>query len=187
MLKSARLRLLIGFTLLTIAGVYWAFFGTPQQPSTGTPDDPNRVDFFIRDAFITKFDEQGQIEHIITSPLLQHFPAQERTTLETPFVTLPGDTGDMQISSDEGFMLDDETKIELAGNVQVIDNSTSEVPWVLTTSILTFLPPENYAETDAPVLIVQGQNRTDAIGMKAWFNERQVDLLSEVRGYYVTN
>ncbi|WP_151670400.1 LPS export ABC transporter periplasmic protein LptC [Nitrincola schmidtii] len=187
MLKSARLRLFIGFMLLTIAGVYWAFFGTPQPLSTSTPDDPNRVDFFIRDAFITKFDEQGQIEHIITSPLLQHFPVQERTTLETPFVTLPNDTGDMQISSDEGFMLDDETKIELAGNVQVIDNSTSEVPWVLTTAILTFLPPENYAETEAPVLIVQGQNRTDAIGMKAWFNERQVDLLSEVRGYYVTN
>lgn len=187
MFRSGRLHLALGFAILAAAAIYWAFFGTPSQVSRGAPDDPNRVDFFVKDAFITKFDKQGQIEHIITTPLLQHFPVQERTKLQTPFVTLPGEMGDTQISSDEGFMLDDETKIELAGNVRVIDNSTSEVPWVLTTSILTFLPPENYAETDAPVLVVQGQNRTDAIGMQAWFNERRVDLLSEVRGYYVAN
>lgn len=187
MLKTARLRLLLGFLILTIAGFYWAFFGTPQEDSLPQADDPNRVDFFIRDAFITQFDEQGEIEHMIQSPLLQHFPVQERTTFDTPLVTMPNESGDMQISSDEGFMLDDESKIELAGNVKVIDNSTSDVPWVLTTSILTFLPPENYAYTDAPVLIVQGHDRTDAIGMEAWFDERQIDLLSEVRGYYVTH
>lgn len=187
MLKSARVRLIIGLIILIIASIYWVFFGTPQDMSSGDPDDPDRVDFFIRDAFVTTFNEQGEMAHIITSPLLQHYPAQEITILESPVVTLPDETGDMQISSDQGVMQDDESEIELAGNVKVIDNSTAETPWILTTSILTFLPPDNYAETDAPVLIVQGKNRTDAIGMKAWFNDHQIDLLSEVRGYYVTD
>ena len=187
MLQNARLRLIIGVILLAIAGVYWAFWSETVQTTSNNNDDPNRVDFFIKDAFITTFDPEGNIKQIITSPLLQHLPNQEKTQLNLPSITLPGDDGDMQISSDEGFALDDESKIELAGNVQVIDNSTSNVPWVLTTSILTFLPPDNYAETDAPVLLVQGQNRTDATGMKAWFDEHQVDLLSEVRGYYVTH
>lgn len=187
MLKSARIRLILGLAILASAMVYWGFFGSPQNPGSGDPDNPDRVDFFIRDAFITTFDEQGQMAHIITAPLLQHYPAKEITQLESPVATLPGETGDTQISSDQGVMQDDESEIELAGNVRVIDNSASEAPWVLTTSILTFLPPENYAETDAPVTIAQGINKTDAIGMQAWFDEHRVDLLSDVRGYYVTN
>lgn len=187
MLMAARWRLILGLLILVITAIYWAFLGTPSSTNRGSSTDPNRVDFFISEAFITTFNPQGEMEKILTTPLLQHFPGQERTTFETPLLTLPGETGDTQISSDQGFSLDDETKIELAGNVRVIDNSGSDVPWVLTTTVLTFLPPENFAETDAAVQIIQGKNRTDAIGMNVWFNERQVDLLSEVRGYYVTH
>ena len=187
MLRNTRLRLIIAFLILTLAGLYLALFDTPKEGPADRLDDSKRVDFFVRDALITKFNAQGDIEHIIHSPLLQHFPGKELTRLEQPHLIMPGDLGDMQISSDEGFFLDDDSKIELAGNVQVIDNSISEIPWILSTSILTFLPPDNYAETDAAVRITQGRNQTDAVGMQVWFNEHQVDLLSEVRGYYVAN
>lgn len=187
MLKSARIRLVIVILLLASTSFYWGLFGTHQKPITQLSEDPNRIDFFIRDAFITVFNEQGSIAHHVESPLLQHLPAPEWTLLELPVITRPNDAGFLQISSDHAKMLDDDSEIELAGNVKVIDNSLSDSPWILTTSILTFLPPENYAQTAAPVLIVQGKQRTDAIGMKAWFSEHQVDLLSEVSGYYVPN
>lgn len=186
MFSSTRVRLLTGVTLLAVTLLYWGFFGSPTDTLSGDPDDPDRVDFFIQDAFITRFNEQGELAYLLVSPRLQHYPATEMTRLESPLVTLPGDTGDAQISSDYGTIPDDESQIELAGNVRVIDNSASETPWVLTTSVLTLLPPEHYAETHAPVQIQQGVNRTDAIGMQAWLKEHRVDLLSEVRGYYVT-
>lgn len=187
MLNAARLKLITGLALLLSALVYWGFFGGPSEILSGDPDDPTRVDFFIRDAYITTFDENGQLSRIIESPHLQHFPAPELMTLTSPLITLPrDDRGDTQISSDLGSMPDDESKIELAGNVRVIDNSAAQTPWVLTTSVLTLLPPEDYAETDAPVQIQQGINRTDAIGMQAWLKEQRIDLLSDVRGYYAT-
>lgn len=187
MLNAARLKLITGLAILLVALVYWGFFGSPSETLTGNPNDPERVDFFIRDAYITDFDENGQVSSIIQSPHLQHYPAPELITLNSPLITLPRDTrGDTQISSDLGSMLDDESKIELAGNVRVIDNPAADTPWVLTTSVMTLLPPDDYAETDAPVQIQQGTNRTDAIGMQAWLREHRIDLLSDVRGYYAT-
>ncbi|KGK43100.1 hypothetical protein LH51_02005 [Nitrincola sp. A-D6] len=187
MFNAARLKLITGLALLLAALLYWGIFGSPGEILSGDPDDPERVDFFIRDAYITRFDENGQLSRIIESPHLQHFPVPELITLTSPLITLPRDNGgDTQISSDLGSMPDDESKIELAGNVRVIDNSAAETPWVLTTSVMTLLPPDDYAETDAPVQLIQGTNRTDAIGMQAWLREHRIDLLSDVRGYYAT-
>lgn len=188
MLNTARLKLITGLALLLTALIYWGFVGGPGETLSGDPDDPERVDFFIRNAHITTFDENGQLSRIIESPHLQHFPARELMTLTDPLITLQRqDEGSTQISSELGSIADDESKIELAGSVRLIDNSPLKAPLVLTTSVMTLLPPQNYAETHAPVQIQQGNHQTDAIGMQAWLSDNRIDLMSDVRGYYATH
>ena len=185
MFNTTRLRLITSITLLLIALVYWGFFGSPNDTPLTNPDNPERVDFFIRDAHITRFDKNGQVAHIIQSPHLQHLPVPELVSLTRPTITVTGDaSGSLEISSDDGSMTDDESMIELAGNVRVIDNSELETLLVLTTAVMTLFPPESYAKTDAPVTIQQGNNQTDAIGMQLWLRENRIDLMSDVRGYY---
>lgn len=186
MFSSTRARLLSALLLLILALGYWGLFGIPSSGESSPPDHPDRIDFFIVDADITLFNEQGQIARLLIADELEHYPARETTELLNPLLTLPGQgEREQSIRADSGVMLDDESRIDLAGNVQVTDNSPSALPTLMVTETLAFFPPRNYAETQAAVTIIQGQSRKDAIGMQSWFDEGITELLSEVRGYYV--
>jgi len=184
--SSIRIRVLSALLIMVPLLLFWGFFGIPTESPPDRAPLPDEVDFFIRDARIQLFGQDGQLEQVITTPLAQHLPGIEQTQLMTPVMIQPRADGSLlEIKADEAWMLDDETKIELAGDVQVIDNPVQGTPMIMTTSVLALFPPQNFASTEAAVTLTDGQSRTDAVGMKAWLSERRIELLSEVRGIYV--
>ncbi|WP_409523269.1 LPS export ABC transporter periplasmic protein LptC [Nitrincola sp. MINF-07-Sa-05] len=188
MFSSIRLRILLALLIMVPLLLFWGFFGIPTETSSERPPLPDEVDFFIRDARIQLFGVDGQLQQEITTPLVQHLPGLEQVQMMTPVLTQSRADGSvLEIIADEAWMLDDESKIELAGDVQVIDNPVQGTPIIMTTSVLALFPPQDFASTEAAVTLTDGQSRTDAIGMQAWFSERRVELLSEVRGIYVKN
>ncbi|WP_151702965.1 LPS export ABC transporter periplasmic protein LptC [Nitrincola alkalilacustris] len=186
MFSSIRLRVLLALLIMIPLLLFWGFFGIPTDSSPDRAPLPDEVDFFIRDARIQMYGSDGQLQQEITSPLARHLPGLEQTQLTSPVLLQPRADGSLlEITANEAWMLDDETKIELAGDVQVIDNPVQGTPMIMTTSVLALFPPLDFASTEAAVTFTDGQSRTDAVGMQAWFRERRVELLSEVRGIYV--
>jgi len=172
--------------LLTLTPVlYWGWIGINRPAPQVTQQDEDRVDFFILDGHIKRYSQAGEIAHQLLSPLIEHLPGQSITQVTQPKVILLGD-GDQEthIEADQGTMTDDESKIELAGNVRVIDNSSFDAPRELRTETMTLFPSSQYAETADPVIFVQALSQLTAIGMQAWLGEQRIELLSEVRGYY---
>ena len=54
----------------------------------------------------------------------------------------------------------------------------------LTTTLLELDVPARYAETDRAVTLTQPDARIDAVGARAWLDERRIELLENVRGHY---
>jgi lipopolysaccharide export system protein LptC len=88
------------------------------------------------------------------------------------------------ISADvaEGFESND--KLTLKGNVVVVQILKNGGPRELKTSVLYLEPSRRYAQTDKPVIITDASGTINATGMKIFFDEQRVELLSTVVGRY---
>lgn len=64
---------------------------------------------------------------------------------------------------------------------QILENGR---PSMLKTSILYLEPNRQYAQTDKPVTIIDDRGTTHATGMKIFFEDKRIELLSKVNSYY---
>lgn len=190
MLRS-RTRLILATALLAPVLLYWGAGRAPTEtPAPTLAPDVADTDFYLRDARVRQFDASGRLHQELASPELEHYPEPGRLQATRPQVTLLRDDeagGRVRISALEGEMLDSNERIDLSGDVRVFDEPDSGTSLQLETTRLKLLPEQQYAETDAPVRIISEQGETAARGMKAYFNERKVELLSEVEGRYESN
>lgn len=187
MLQS-QLRLAIALIMLLVPLLWWGLV------STGLNDDPiiepgaDRIDFFIREARITRWDNNGAIAQTLNSPLLRHYPESEEMHFDTPQMLIPREQGaDFRIFANEGRMPDSQERIVLAGDVQLHDNPASGSAAIMLTEQLTLYPPRDYAHTDLPVKVTRDRDHTQGRGMEVFFDEQRVELLSEVKGTYHAN
>ncbi|GAA0689557.1 hypothetical protein GCM10009104_15070 [Marinobacterium maritimum] len=182
---SQRQRLLITATLVAAPLLWWGLI-TPEENAPLTGDTPvEQVDFFIRNAEITRWQDDGTVAQLLTTPLMQHYPEQAAMRLETPVTRVPGKAGGHYLlSADQGTLPDSRQQILLAGNVQLHDNPAAGQPSLMTTDQLTLYPPRDYAHTDHPVRMQRGSDTTSAVGMDLFFDQQRIDLLSDVKGEY---
>lgn len=186
MLTTARLRLLLALLLVAIPVLYWGFSGStlPQKTVHSITAD-GRIDFFMRDAQTQYWDKQGNTGREWQTPLLNHYPRRNSSELTTPVALMSASDGSTyKIRANEGKVPDDQTEIQLAGDVQVHHNPQSGPAGSLTTSVLTIYPKRDFAHTDAPVTLTNGTDRTTSDGLEVYFDERRIELLSNVRGQY---
>ncbi|MBV1787297.1 LPS export ABC transporter periplasmic protein LptC [Marinobacterium sp. D7] len=186
MFGSARIRLLIALAIITPVLVYWGFSGetVPQQPG-GSRADRGSIDFFMRDAETVYWSTDGARAREWRTPELNHYPQRERSELRQPETTMPtADGGIYKMRANEGWIVDDQSQIQLAGSVEVHHNPQSGPAGILTTSSLSIFPPQNLARTDAPATLVRDGERTDTVGLEVYFDQRRIELLSNVQGRY---
>lgn len=186
MLSSNRFRLLIAVAIITPALLYWGFAGTdlPTQ-SEQHIDTPASFDFFMRDATTTYWNSNGQLDYRWQAPEVHHYPQRNGSELSAPVASQPTDSGGTyKMQANEGWILDDQSQIALAGDVEVHHNPQTGPGSLLTTSTLTLYPPRDFASTDAPATLTRGTDRTDTVGLEVYFDERRVEMLSNVQGRY---
>ncbi len=182
---SQRQRLLITAALVAAPLLWWGLI-TPEENEPSAKGSPaEQVDFFIRRAEITRWQDDGAVGQVLTTPLMQHYPEQAAMRLETPVTRVPGNAGGHYLlSADQGTLPDSREQILLAGNVQLHDNPAAGLPGLMTTDQLTLYPPRDYAHTDHSVQMQRGPDTTSAIGMDLFFDQQRIDLLSDVKGEY---
>lgn len=144
-------------------------------------------DGFVVNGHYSAYDESGHLEIRFASPRIEQFEDDNLATMESPRAELYGDAEALPwiVEADEGRLVQGQELVHLTGNVRIL-RSVGGRDTTLTTSTLTLDNAEGLVYTDAPVEIRDVTGVTTATGMKAWIDERILELNSQVEGYYET-
>lgn len=183
---NQRWRLAVVATLLTPPLLWLGWSGPTVNTPAPSGGAEENVDFFIEQARITRWQEDGSEAHQINTELMQHLPELSLTRLHNPEVNVPGqgEATPYRLRADTGEVPDSHEQVELAGGVLLHDNSQSEATVKLSTEQLTLYPAEERAHTAQIVRVERGDDTTEALGMDVYFEEQRIELLSDVKGVY---
>jgi len=175
-------------TFIATAALLWHSDNDVPMPTQDSELRGDREpDSFVVDALYTSYDEQGTVKIQFVSPRIEQFEAGGYAIMAEPQATIRGKPGSepWQLTAKHGKLLDNNRQLELEGDVRIV-RQIGERSATLSTTRLTLDNRTNMAHTDAPVEIVDATGTTYATGMKAWFNERILELDSQVEGRYET-
>lgn len=157
----------------------------PQSRETGSDDG---LAYYVRDFTIVTMNPAGQLTRSLSSESLNHFLTTEITLLDKPRLKIfaIGDSPEWRLRANHGRVSGDGEELFLSGDVKIDRESRAEdLPLQILTSEITIQPDKDYAETDAPVSITQGDSKISSTGMQAWLKEPgHIKFNSKTRGYY---
>ncbi|EMP55998.1 hypothetical protein MSNKSG1_09003 [Marinobacter santoriniensis NKSG1] len=162
-----------------------------DQPVTDTTNaelrGPAEPDGFVVDGRYTEYDQDGNLDVRFSSPRIEQFEEGNLTTIEAPEAELFGDPDTLpwKVKAEHGSLLQDSNLLYLTGNVKV-NRQIGQRTATLETTKLTLDNDQNIIYTDAPVTITDNVGVTRSKGMKAWINDRILELNSQVEGRYET-
>ena len=130
----------------------------------------------------------GLREYVIAAPLLQQWPAQRGTQIHQPIMDWyqpDGATREWRLQSEQGWITADQQQVRLEGAVVMTRTAASgKLPVTLTTRDVQVYPARQQAETAAPARMITPGGEVNVVGMRAWFDQQRLELLSAVRGRY---
>jgi len=169
-----RATILASLILVFVIGTNFLMDETDKDhsPESATQNDP---DFYMLNAVVTQFDENGDLQHKIKADRFTHFPLTDMTALKQPNMKLFPQSGSLpwDIEAKSGRLLSSsdyrEEVIELWDDVRASRQKGEGKFVTIQTMSLTVYPEKEYAETDRKVTIEDQSGRTTAAGMKAFF------------------
>ncbi|MBS3804579.1 MAG: LPS export ABC transporter periplasmic protein LptC [Oleiphilaceae bacterium] len=147
---------------------------------------PTEPDSFVVNGRFLSFSEQGRRASMIESPRIEQFESRGLATLVTPEAEIyDRETGiPWRVTARQGEFRENESILELEQDVVIKRPLPNGGEGTMATEVLTLNNAERTAYTEAPVLITDQFSTTRGIGMKAWIDDRIVDLHAEVESYY---
>jgi lipopolysaccharide export system protein LptC len=189
LIRSPGLRTLaLAATVIALVVVLWRS-DEPTLPmeavalrGTAEPDS------FVVGGQYLSFSESGQLTTLIRSRRIEQFESDERTLMQQPRATLFGEAEEAswEVEANKGEFLDTKGLINLTGEVQIVRRADQQGPMSLSTQALTVNNENRTIYTSEPVEISDALGITRAIGMKAWIDERILELNAQVEGRYET-
>jgi len=180
---SSRLRIILAAIILIPILLYWGFGHTPQESAVKTSPLSEKMDYFVDQANIREWKENGKLTRELLSERVEHNPTLELNHLTKPKnISYRDDGSQIIVTSLEGQTLDNNSRTDLAGGVIVHDNPSSEKGAVLTTEQISIYPQQDYAKTEHPVKISTSTGHIEGVGMDVNFNKRVLNLHSSVKG-----
>ncbi|MDN2711035.1 LPS export ABC transporter periplasmic protein LptC [Janthinobacterium sp. SUN118] len=129
-------------------------------------DEP---DYFVTNFSLVRMDLTGKPSYIVSGTKLTHYPADDSSDIDQPFVRkLTPDMPPMNMNAELAHIDQGNSRLQLHRKV-VIDRVASPKAQNLTlkTEALTVFPDEERMETDVPVDMLMGTNQVTGVGMKA--------------------
>lgn len=167
--------------VLALSIGYWNI--RPERFAPQSVQAPLQPDFFMDNPRIRQLNEQGQVVYDLTGERATHQVGEDVTELDEPRLSYyrEGDQSPWQLRARHGEVTANGEQVELSQNVMIEQTLGAGVTRCLSTPELSIFPKRDYAETDRSVRIEAG-GVTTATGMKAYFNDGRIELLSNVRG-----
>ncbi|TQV80176.1 LPS export ABC transporter periplasmic protein LptC [Exilibacterium tricleocarpae] len=183
------------FAALTLAVVL--LWESPPTDLLGAPAEPAPAatypSIYLTGVEVVQFDEQGTVNYRFNAERSDHFQrkpgrqtAGDYTEITTPYFIFYNNEGPPRyVRAREGHTDALGQVITLTQDVRVWQKNVDEqLQSELTTPKLVVRPDDQYAETDKPVRMLGADGEVDAIGMKAYFDQDRIELLSRVRGVH---
>ena len=130
----------------------------------------------------------GIREYVLAAPRLWQLPGQGGIRIEQPVLDWyqpDGQTREWRLQAEQGWIAADYQILRLEGAV-VMDRTAAsgKPPATIKTRDVQIYRANRYAETAAPVRAITPDGEFRAVGARAWLDQEQLELLSEVRGSY---
>ena len=169
-----RQTILVSLILVLVIGTNF-LMDESEKDHEPVPVMKNDPDFYMLNAVVTQYDNEGKLQHKIKADRFTHFPLTDMTALKQPNIQLfpKSDAVPWDIEAKNGRLLSSsdyrEEVVELWGNVVAIRQKGHDEVVTIQTMNLTVYPDREYAETDRKVIIDDNSGRTTAAGMRAFF------------------
>ena len=165
------------------ASSWWLYQQVEQGHGPFDGDRRHDPDAFI-DAFdLSGLDARGQLQHRLWAERMQHYPDDNSTVLDAPYLELyRPDEPPWKISADNGHISANGAEVVLQGNVSLLRAAGpgTRAAEIHTGSLHAF-PQREYAETDVAITYRSGGLEVNSVGMRAYLAEGRVELVSRVR------
>lgn len=185
MLRKALNYLIFALIAAAVAALgYWniAPDGDRQTQPAGTD---SAIDFYVLGARTVQYQDDGKLHYRMTADKLEHLKASDITLVSQPQLDLyRGSELPWKVTSQRAEVSPGGTEVELIDDVRIARTDAKGRPTIITSSRMTVIPDQEYAQTKQAVRIVAANGVTTAQGMKAYLNDGRMLLLSNVRGQH---
>lgn len=149
-----------------------------QQPAhVSTPEGS---DYYMLDATVTQYDQQGQVRYRLKSKKTLHFPDDSLRLTDIRVNYRGGKLGDWLLTAPRGFVPPDSRDILLTGDVILERVQQSPHPLTIKTSRVWVRTQSGLAETDAIVRAYSPGRRVRSNGLTVEFDEKTLTLHHDV-------
>lgn len=140
-------------------------------------------DYYMENFTTTTMEEDGSLKNRLTADYMAHYPENDTTELNRPQLEVfRKDKQPLMIIADKGWVTSDNEVILLTGAVKIRENGQDGARKMeITTTDVRILTEQEYAETDKPATFTNRQSIITATGVRAFFREERVELLSNVQ------
>lgn len=185
--RLTRMAALAG-TGLALGSLLWQSEEAREPTNARELRGPSEPDGFVVDGRYRSFDQNGQLETVIYSPRIEQFEARNLATMLRPDATLhdPDSGTSWRMTANQGEFQKDKDIIDLEGDVLVRRPLANGEVATLAAEHLTLDNKQRTVYTDTPVVLTEAHGVTRATGMKAWIDDRVLELHSQVKGRYDT-
>ncbi len=149
------------------------------------------VDYALSNFTAYRLDANGQLKSQINAVEMQHYP-KKNAELKMPVLMLKQTSGEQVFATAErGEVSPNNEDFWLLANAKVWRIQQQQLDLEVFSDNFHWNQPQQIAKTDVPVKILQYQpvtqkliGTTEGVGMTIWFDSRQLELHSQVKGTY---
>lgn len=169
--------------VLAALSSWWLYHQVAQDRARADGSQREDPDAFADDIDLSSLDAAGRLVNRLWAKRMLHFPHDDSTTLEAPYLELyrPAEPP-WQVRARSGRVASGGDEILLEGDVDIQRAAGAGLrPAHFTTESLRVYPEREYAETDAPVTYRSTGLVVRALGIRAYLDRGQVELPARVR------
>jgi lipopolysaccharide export system protein LptC len=152
------------------------------------PDYPTT---YLVNARTRQFDEEGKLSYILEADKMAYFnksdPSKPDTLLEQPNITMfdqDNSRPPWKATANNAEGSEQQDELIMIGDVVIQQRLDNGEQTRLETTELTIKPNRRYAETDKPVIITDKTGVVRSTGVRIFFDDERIELLSNVSGNY---
>ncbi len=186
-----RLHYLIILLAVVLIAAYSSWLLTAFKPKQQADQQAVRhePDYFLEEATATVINAAGLPRYRLKAQKVEHYPDDGSVKLLQPRMRIhrKDKLPPWRITSEQGRILNRGDLIHLDGRVTMIRPASRRYAKAeLFTRDLLILPQEEYAETDARVLLKSNGSQLRGKGIRVYLAEGRMELLAEGEGTYVS-
>lgn len=148
-----------------------------------TSSNTSLPDAYATDVVLVTTDRSGRIQYTVEAQQFTHYQTNHHALFNKPVITITSDhdRSPWLITSDKGEAYANNDCIRLVGHVKAKQDTT-----LFSTNHMTVNKKNDRAETDAHVTITTPDGTLEADGLIATLSTQYTQLLSHVKGSYVS-